>query len=166
MSDEIRETSASESDGGKAQARPPEADLSPKQLLALQALVAGKGITKAAFAAGVNRTTLFRWRKEQPAFNAAMTAWIDTTMQSAQSLLMESIETAARAVVDAAENGDAYIGLEMLRGVGLILRSRDRSAATGKEPTPTPPAATGLKPGEGMGGGLAATPAPPSIPPG
>jgi hypothetical protein len=57
-------------------------ELSPKQILALNALVSGKRIHEAAVAAGVNRRTLTRWL-QSPLFRAAFNAELKHLSQQA-----------------------------------------------------------------------------------
>jgi transposase-like protein len=139
MSEEFVAANAAVSEGVEATGGQ-GTQFTPKQQLALEALLAGKGVTRAAYAAGVTRQTVFRWRKEHPEFNAAITAAAEAALQSAQNLLLECAESAARAVFDAVENGDAYVALETLRAIGLIRRAADRPAVAGKSAIPAIPA--------------------------
>jgi transposase-like protein len=49
-----------------------ETDLSPNQLKALAAMATGATVTAAAEHAGVDRTTLHRWIREDPGFQARL----------------------------------------------------------------------------------------------
>lgn len=48
--------------------------LEPRQALALESLMAGASVTKAAEAAGVDRSSLHRWLREDTSFQAAYNA--------------------------------------------------------------------------------------------
>jgi hypothetical protein len=95
-------------------------DFTAKQQIALQALAAGSNVTRAAFAAGVTRQTINRWRKENPAFNAAIKAWILQTKRSAETMLVELVEEAVASIGEAVGAGDGYLGLQLLRSMGVV----------------------------------------------
>jgi hypothetical protein len=102
--------------------------LSPRKQLALQALMAGKNLTRAAYAAGVTRQTLHKWRREEPRFAAALQRWQTNAFATAQTLLLEGIEDAAQAICEAVSSGDAYVAMELLRKLNVLGASPDGSA--------------------------------------
>jgi hypothetical protein len=74
--------------------------LSPAQGQALTALLAGRTMTSAAQAAGVNRTTVWRWLNEDPDFiafyNSARVEMADSAMQSLRLLSANAVVTFRR----------------------------------------------------------------------
>ena len=71
--------------------------LTPAQIRALNALVAGQSVSKAAQAAEVDRTTVHRWLKEDPQFaaehNAARLEMAETVQSGIRELADEAIAT-------------------------------------------------------------------------
>ena len=71
--------------------------LSPAQMLALSALVAGKTVSQAAVAAEVDRTTIYRWLNKDPLFaaefNAARLELAETVQSGIRQLAEEAIFT-------------------------------------------------------------------------
>ena len=110
--------------------------LSPKQQLALQALMAGKNYSRAAFAAGVTRHTLHRWRRNEPRFAAAMTSWQTNAVTAAQAQLLEVSEEAVQTIADAVGSGDARVAMEVLRSLGVMTTARERAARLKSPPAP------------------------------
>jgi transposase-like protein len=68
--------------------------LSESQELALAALRAGATFGKAAEAAGVNRTTVYRWVHGDPHFRAAYNAWQQAAAESARARLTQLADLA------------------------------------------------------------------------
>jgi hypothetical protein len=109
------------------------AELSPPQQAALGALAGGQTLSSAAEAAGVNRVTLWRWLKTDPAFAHAYRQWKLELRESSEAQLLRVGERAVAAVARATEAGDAKIALAILREMGL-LRSAGRCADPGDQP--------------------------------
>lgn len=134
------ETAKVDAAGGSGQAAvtPPLSEemmgLSPRQQLALQALMAGKNITRAAFAAGVTRQTVHKWKSSEPRFAGAMAAWQMNTMTAAQAQLLEGAEEAVQTIADAVSSGDAYVAMQLLRSLGVMTTSRERTASEKAQP--------------------------------
>ena len=74
--------------------------LSAKQRVALAALVTGASPDEAAQAAGVNRTTVYRWQRD-PVFGAALRELDGETLRNLGRRVMALGETAAKAFADA-----------------------------------------------------------------
>src|SRR5690349_1683016 len=55
----------------------PPPKLSEAQIIAAMALAAGASASKAASAAGVDRTTVYRWQRESAAFQAHLNGLLD-----------------------------------------------------------------------------------------
>lgn len=94
--------------------------LSLSQCRALENLMSGHSMSAAAQGAGVGRTTLYRWLKEDPAFRAAHNAWQKDTVAAARSSILALTEPAIRAVAAALESGDAKTGLKLLSSLGML----------------------------------------------
>jgi hypothetical protein len=103
--------------------------LSAAQATALDCLMLGATVTDAAQAAGVDRTTVHRWRSE-PVFAAAFNSRLEELRAAAHARLERIAECAARTVEEAVASGDVKAALAVLRGVGLL-----RGAATALGPT-------------------------------
>jgi hypothetical protein len=66
------------------------------QRAALDHLARGKSVAEAAKAAGLNRGTVYRWLKEDPAFQAAYNRWLDELEEGSRTQLLTMIFDAAR----------------------------------------------------------------------
>jgi hypothetical protein len=95
-------------------------DLSKPQLSAIEALAAGKSMNEAAAAADVDRTTLYRWRRDDDAFRAAL-AGVRNEVREELSTRILALAAKAFTVVDAAlDAGDAKAAIAILRGCGAL----------------------------------------------
>ncbi len=76
--------------------------LSHPQRRALELLTRGRSIRSAASEAGVGRTTLYRWLRDDPQFIAAYNLWNDELIESARarlaSLINAAVDTMGRAI--------------------------------------------------------------------
>jgi hypothetical protein len=98
----------------------PELDsLAPRQRFALEDLMAGRSYTDAAYNAGVDRRTLYRWVNHDPAFRAAMDAWRQRAIGSAEDQLTGATE-AAVATLRMAASRDYRAAAVLLKGRGLL----------------------------------------------
>ena len=93
-----------------------ETELTPKQLIALDALLSGKRASDAAEAAGVSATSVYRWLNTDEAFAAAMRAFEATALQD----LGRKLGTLGQAVGVALEDG-----LNPAQPIGIRLRAAD-----------------------------------------
>ena len=108
-----------------------ESMLSETQVRALTVIVRGGSLMEAAAAAGVDRTTLYRWRKEDAQFIAALNAWRHEQQLHAKDRLLGLATAATDAVAGTLAGGDGRLGLRVLKEL----------ACTGTGPTqPTDPA--------------------------
>jgi len=92
----------------------------PQQEHALECLISGQPITRAAQEAGVDRTTVWRWLKDDPAFQAAYNRARLELQAAVQARLLGLTEHAVTCVEQAIKLGDARTALAILRGVGLL----------------------------------------------
>jgi hypothetical protein len=98
----------------------PDFDLSQPQLSAIEALSAGKSMNEAAAAAGVDRSTLYRWRRDDDAFRAALAGVRNAAREELRTRLL-TLAAKACAVVDTAlDAGDAKTAIAILRGCGAL----------------------------------------------
>src|SRR5207244_3791667 len=62
--------------------------LSPAQRTAIEKLTSGHTLVDSALAAGVNRTTLYRWLKNDATFLAAYNAWQQDAVATARGRML------------------------------------------------------------------------------
>lgn len=99
----------------------PVDELDADQLTALEALLRGETVTDAADAAGVHRTTVHRWRREDPEFRAALNRERARMQDRVRMRLMKAADHAAETVHDAvAEDGDVQAAFKLLKGLGML----------------------------------------------
>ena len=99
---------------------PRTAGISEVQHKALAVLASGAGPTAAARAAGVDFSTVYRWRKEDPAFIAALNAWRNHAQESARDRVLAMAGQAMETVLAAMQKGDARTAMAILKGLGAI----------------------------------------------
>src|SRR5947199_259800 len=114
-------------DGLPAVASGPGADLPAAQQEALAAIKAGLSFPKAAEAAGVGRTTIYRWVQSDPHFRAAYNVWQRETRESAHARLLKLTEKAAEVVEAAMGRSDEKTAVALLKHLGVL---RPRRAGT------------------------------------
>jgi hypothetical protein len=96
------------------------ADLSPQQDRALVALLGGATITDAADAAGVDRTTVHRWLREDFSFQAAYNGLRRDLRREIQRRLDSVTRAALETISTAIGNGDVRAALAVLKGTGVL----------------------------------------------
>jgi len=94
--------------------------LSPPQRMAIQLLTSGKSLVAAATAAGVNRTTLYRWLKGDPAFVAAYNAWQKDVRDTARGKILALSDLAITTIAKAMTRGDTRPALRILEATGAL----------------------------------------------
>lgn len=90
-----------------------------KKKLALDALLAGKSITKAAAAAGVHRNTLSTWLKD-PSFSAPLHEAESESMGELSRLMLNMASRAAVTLYDAMGDPEASAGVR-IRAADTVL---------------------------------------------
>ena len=101
---------------------PKNYELSPDQAAALDLLLAGQSITATAAAVGVARETVSRWRNNDPAFQAAYNAALQSVYDAGQARLLEARSKAIdrlAALVDAKTPDIAIKAAALLLRVGV-----------------------------------------------
>jgi len=94
--------------------------LSLRQTAALEPLLSGASITKAAELAHVDRSTVHRWLREDPEFRAALNAAKREFRRELTARLHGLANAALEVVEKAVVNGDARVAIAVLRGIGLL----------------------------------------------
>jgi transposase-like protein len=97
----------------------PEA-LTAKQERALDHLLAGETITAAAKAVNADPSTLHRWLREDPHFQATYNQRCRELREAHQIKLATIAEKALQTVEQAVENGDVGTSMKSLSGLGLL----------------------------------------------
>jgi transposase-like protein len=93
--------------------------LSPKQQLALQSLLAGRTKSQTAAAVGVTPRTLSRWLAD-PAFHAALTNTADEAIANAADRLADALDSAVAVLAEVMANQDAR-DPDRLRAADLVI---------------------------------------------
>jgi hypothetical protein len=101
--------------------------LSPPQQMAIQLMTSGHTLVASATAAGVNRTTLYRWLKRDPAFVAAFNAWQKDVLDTARGRILALSGLAVTTVARAMSGGDADIAVKILKSIGALDRPQPGS---------------------------------------
>jgi hypothetical protein len=96
--------------------------LSPKQCVAIVKLTSGETKSKTAKAAGVDRSTLNRWIRHDPAFAAAFNGWQEDVLSTAQGQMVATTKDAMEMVIKAIRGGDAKLAWKLLESLGLTGR--------------------------------------------
>ena len=100
--------------------------LRPDQLVALERLIAGESVTKAAKEAGCSRETIHRWLKNDFVFLATLNRMKHELQDSIDAQLLAISGRAAETVAQAVASGDVKVALQVLRGTGSLPGDRPR----------------------------------------
>ena len=95
-------------------------NLSTAQQMALNALLVGQNMTQAASAAGVDRSTLHRWFRDDLEFVAAVNRGKRDLHEAMQARLLAMTEKAVDSLEISIENGNEKSAWMLLKGVGLL----------------------------------------------
>jgi len=101
--------------------------LTPAQRAAIIQLTSGATRSAAAIAAGVTRTTLYKWLNHDPNFQAAFNAWHKDLITTAQGQLLAASHEAVNTVLNAIRRGDARLAWKLLESLGLNKLSKPGS---------------------------------------
>jgi len=91
------------------------ADVTPQQEAAIRALISGMNYTDAAAAAGVDRTTLYRWRLMDTEFEEALESLRKHTQEQMCDRFRSLADASLTAVKDGLGRSDAKLGLSVLK---------------------------------------------------
>lgn len=100
--------------------------LTPQQHKALDMLWDGRGVRAAAEAAGVGRSTLYRWFRSDKAFAYAYYTWQADVIETARRRLVGLSEMAVETLARAMNDGDANVALKVLKSVGAMKKRTRR----------------------------------------
>lgn len=95
--------------------------LNGKKRIAADALLNGAGVTDAATLAGVNRVSLWRWTKDDPAFADALRTGADAALATAARRLKTGADQAVDTLLSVLEDGAAPGAMARLRAADLVL---------------------------------------------
>ena len=99
-----------------------QSGLTAMQSEVMSALLSGETIKAAAELAGVDRSTVHRWLRDDWHFQAARNRGIDAiqtaTITGLQALAQSALEVIQKAISD----GDQHTAINVLKGVGLLSR--------------------------------------------
>ena len=94
--------------------------LSRPQLVALEAIGSGTTVTEAARLAGVDRTTIHRWKRKDYPFQAALNRLRRDQEREVESRLGRLVHDALGTVEAAVAAGDVRAALTVLKGMGFL----------------------------------------------
>jgi hypothetical protein len=97
--------------------------VSPSQLIALECLLAGQNMIDSALAAGVDRSTLHRWLRNDFNFQAALNRGRRDLQENFSHRLDRLNIDAAACVGRAVHEGDVKAALEVLKRLGTLAKS-------------------------------------------
>jgi transposase-like protein len=103
-----------------SQNKTPRKAISPSKERVIEGLVGGLSITAAAEANGVSRQTVHRWIREDYEFLAQFNATRTDLRNETEARLFALASEAIGAVENAIQQGDANVGLSILKGLGLL----------------------------------------------
>ena len=95
--------------------------LTGKKKLAADALLNGASVTAAATAAGVNRVSLWRWVKDDPAFGDALRTGTDAALVAAARRLKVATDMAVSTLLYVMVNGQEPGAMARLRAADMVL---------------------------------------------
>ncbi len=98
----------------------PPPDLSPNQVTALEGLLAGKTAAEAAAAAGVGRTTIYKWLRIDFAFQAALNRGRRDLQQAVSYRVEQLAADAAECVARAVREGNVKAAMEILKRLNVL----------------------------------------------
>ena len=93
--------------------------LTDRQVKFLRALVSGKKVMFAAAAAGVSRSTVYRWHSDSH-FVAALNAWRQHSEELTRNRMLVIAEKAVDALDGALAGGDRMAALTVLKAMGIL----------------------------------------------
>jgi AcrR family transcriptional regulator len=98
----------------------PANHLSKAQRAAIELLAGGATFRAAAEAAGVSRSTIYRWIDGDPLFRSIWTEFQAEIAHTARARLLGLADSAVTAAAAAVDGGDARIAMTMLNRLGVF----------------------------------------------
>jgi len=93
--------------------------LTPPQRTAMIKLTTGSTLIEAATAAGVNRTTLYRWLQNDVNFLAAYNAWQQDLLATGRGRMLAMTREALTTIADGIRGGDMKYAWKLLESQGF-----------------------------------------------
>ena len=97
-----------------------QSGLSAIQIAALSALLSGETIKAAAESAGVDRSSIHRWLREDWNFQAARNRGLEAIQAATMAGLHSLAQSALEVVRGAIAEGDQQAAISVLKGLGLL----------------------------------------------
>lgn len=95
-------------------------ELTPAQQLVLSALLAGSSMTEAAAAGNVDRSTVYRWLRDDFTLIAELNGGKRRLREQAEARLLALANMAAETVERAIKGGNVAASLAVLKGLGFL----------------------------------------------
>ena len=94
--------------------------MTTSQLKVIECLLVGRSITGAADEAGVSRSTIYRWFRDDSEFMAAYNMERRLQYETTSRRLVALSEGAVTCIEQAIQSGDIRTALSLLRGIGSL----------------------------------------------
>ena len=107
-------------------------EISPKQLRAIELLLAGMSDSEVAEKLNVNRSTIFRWKKDDPLFIATYNQFVDSINQASLKKEIEIRNLALEAMKELLKSKDDAVRLRAAKEC-LQLKNRYPGGPTSEE---------------------------------
>ena len=99
-------------------------ELSESQIKALGAIAAGRSLADAAQDAGVDPSTVYRWRKNDPRFIVAMNAWRIEARVCARDRILALTDEATRAAYRLLRKDNPSVTIAIMKSIGSLAAAR------------------------------------------
>jgi hypothetical protein len=96
-------------------------ELTDQQHRAIFVLVAGRGMSATARAAGVHRGTVLRWLRDNDHFAAEYNAWQAESRDKARARLLKAVDDAVDVVINALQVQDPRTALALLSRLAILV---------------------------------------------
>ena len=102
------------------------ATLPAGQRMALETLRLGKSAQESAERVGVDRTTIYRWIRTDPNFQAAYNQWQEEVKEWQRARLLKLSDIAVDAVERDLQRGNSKLAMRVLDRIGLLEPTREK----------------------------------------
>lgn len=94
--------------------------LTTSQTVAMDAILSGYTICESADMAGINRSCVYRWLREDVEFQTELERRRKEIRDGAQNRLLQLCGKCVSSVEDAVKAGDVRVALSVLKGLGIL----------------------------------------------